>query len=168
LAAYIGLQLWLLYSKIRSIKRLKQRSSLRFDVHLVDHCNLHCKGCEHFSPLATKKFLDIETYKRDCSRLSELAVNCNENNRGVTDISLLGGEPLLNPQTNDFIVITRKYFPIAEIRIVTNGILLPKQTELFWKCCYENNIEICISVYPIMIEYSAINILAKKYKVKIT
>jgi ABC-2 type transport system ATP-binding protein len=52
----------------------KKRPSLRFDVHLADHCNLNCKGCYHFSPLAPEKFLDIEQYERDCTRLNELSM----------------------------------------------------------------------------------------------
>ena len=25
---------------------------IRFTIHLADHCNLNCVGCNHFSPLA--------------------------------------------------------------------------------------------------------------------
>jgi hypothetical protein len=33
--------------------------------HIVDHCNLNCIGCSHFSPLAEKWFEDFETFKLD-------------------------------------------------------------------------------------------------------
>jgi hypothetical protein len=29
-----------------------------FETHMVDHCNLDCWGCSHFSPLADEWFAD--------------------------------------------------------------------------------------------------------------
>jgi hypothetical protein len=68
----------------------KRKTLLRFDVHLAEHCNLRCIGCEHFSPLAKEEFLDIDSFKKDCIRLSELT------NKDLEEMFLLGGEPLLN------------------------------------------------------------------------
>ena len=31
----------------------------KIDIHLTDHCNLNCKGCTHFSPLAEDFYLLI-------------------------------------------------------------------------------------------------------------
>ncbi len=42
----------------------------------------------------------------------------------VAVLRLMGGEPLLNPDLNKFVVESRKVFPKSEIRIVTNGLLL--------------------------------------------
>jgi hypothetical protein len=50
----------------------KKRTHLRFDVHIADHCNINCKSCEHFSPLAPKSFIDIKKYENDCNRIAEL------------------------------------------------------------------------------------------------
>ena len=41
------------------------KNQIRFIVDIVDHCNLNCKGCGHFSPLASESFLDIETFEND-------------------------------------------------------------------------------------------------------
>jgi MoaA/NifB/PqqE/SkfB family radical SAM enzyme len=141
--------------------RLKQRELLRFDVHLADHCNLNCKSCEHFSPLSEKKFLDINVYEKDCIRLSKLTGGI------VDDISLLGGEPLLHPLIVDFMIISRKYFPIGMIRIITNGLLLAQQPDTFWKACKENNIAIYISVYPVKINYFHIKEKTDEYGIKL-
>jgi len=147
----------IIYRKINQPKN----KLLRFDLHLVDHCNLNCKGCEHFSPIAEKKFLDINIYERDCIRLNKLTGG------KIEDISLLGGEPLLHPRIIDFMSITRKYFPIGKIRIITNGILLENQENVFWEACKENDIQIFISVYPVNINYLNIEEKAKKFGIKL-
>lgn len=49
-----------------------EKEKIRFIVDIVDHCNLNCKCCGHFSPLAPKGFLDINTFERDLKRLHEL------------------------------------------------------------------------------------------------
>lgn len=51
---------------------LVSKDKIRFIVDIVDHCNLNCKGCGHFSPLAPKSFLDIGTFETDLRRLNEL------------------------------------------------------------------------------------------------
>ena len=57
----------------RGITNLTPQCQLKFEVHIVEHCNLNCKQCEHFSPLAEKSYLPVERYERDCRRLSELS-----------------------------------------------------------------------------------------------
>lgn len=110
-------------------------SLLKFEVHLTDKCNLNCKGCMHFSCLCEEtNLLDIHIYENDCKRISELTKG------KIDNILLLGGEPLLHPNVKDFLIITRKYFPeisipnrIGIIDLVTNGILLHKQSDDFWE-----------------------------------
>jgi MoaA/NifB/PqqE/SkfB family radical SAM enzyme len=143
-------------------KLSRRRSLLRFDIHLTDHCNLNCKGCEHFSSLADKTFLDISTFERDCARLSELTGG------KVEDIAILGGEPLLHPKITEFVDIAKRYFRTGKIRILTNGMLLLKQTENFWQNCAKNNVEIHISQYPVKLDNDAINNMAKKYNIYLT
>jgi organic radical activating enzyme len=143
-------------------KLSRRRSLLRFDVHLTDHCNLNCGGCEHFSSLSDKTFLDISAFKRDCARLFELTGGT------IEDIAILGGEPLLHPGITEFVDIARQYFHGGKIRILTNGILLLKQPESFWRNCAKNNVEIHISHYPVKLDSNAINNTAEKYNVLIT
>jgi sulfatase maturation enzyme AslB (radical SAM superfamily) len=156
----------MLGNKIKNSKR----GSLRFDVHIADHCNLNCKGCEHFSPLAPKHFIDIKKYENDCIQLVKLS-GANDYGGGgggsISEIALLGGEPLLNPQINDAIKISRSYFPAAAINILTNGLLLKNQTKEFWDCCRTNNVCIKISGYPVGIDYSFLMDTAKKYGVQL-
>lgn len=46
------------------------KKQIRFIVDIVVHCNLNCKGCGHFSPLASESFLDLETFENDLRRLN--------------------------------------------------------------------------------------------------
>lgn len=31
---------------------MAHKDSIDFEVHLCDHCNLNCRGCDNFSPVA--------------------------------------------------------------------------------------------------------------------
>lgn len=111
------------------------------ETHLCDHCNLNCKGCGHCSPLVEKEqFTDLEQFKKDIKVLSKKLI--------IDQIRLMGGEPLLHPQINDFIKATRKAFPKSDIRIVTNGILIPQMPESFWASLRNNDITVDMSKYP--------------------
>ena len=118
----------------------------KVDIHLTDHCNLNCKGCTHFSPLAEKFFLDIDDFERDLTRLSELSKG------DVGEMFLLGGEPLLHPEIVDFFPIARNLFPNTKLVVITNGILLPQQDERFWKACKRYNIQLWVSDYTLNID----------------
>lgn len=51
---------------------IEVRKKIKFEVHITEHCNLNCKYCFHFSPLAKEEYLTLEEYERDLARLSEL------------------------------------------------------------------------------------------------
>ena len=136
---------------------------LEFEVHLSEHCNLNCKGCDHFSPLAEKGFADIDIFKKDFYRMSELFGEC------VKSINLLGGEPLLNENICEFLVVARNSFPFSttEIRLVTNGLLLESMKSNFWETCKKQNIHIYITKYPINLDYNKLFDLANRQNVYI-
>ena len=121
------------------------------EVHLTEHCNLNCKGCSHFSPLADEEFMKIEVFERDIARMSQL-FGRNE----IMRITLLGGEPLLHPQVNDFMKTVVKYFPNMPLQLVTNGLLLPKMSQSFWETCRTTGTHIRISRYPIKLDFPAL------------
>lgn len=131
-----------------------------FEVHITEHCNLKCKSCDNFSPIAEEGYTDEETFDKELKRMSELFPN-------VWCIRLLGGEPLLNPNINFFMKTTRLYFPNPEIRVTTNATLLHKMNESFWKYCHDNNITIEYTYYPIHIDREKYKSLGKQYDVKI-
>jgi len=143
-----------------TVKGKRITKSFPLEVHITEHCNLNCKGCNHFSSLAREEYLEPADYEKDIARLSQLT-------KSFFAIKLLGGEPLLHPKVTDFFDITRKYYPKTPVQITTNGILLTKQPEQFWQSCRKNNIMISISQYPIVLDRKAIKNIAKKYQVKI-
>lgn len=131
----------------------------KIDIHLTDHCNLNCKSCTHFSPLAEKFFLDIDEFERDLTRLAELSKG------ELGEMFLLGGEPLLHPELVDFLPIARNLFPNTKIVIITNGILLSQQDDRFWKACKRYNIQIWVSVYNLQIDTKTPEAKAREYSV---
>lgn len=138
----------------------KKRKKIQFEICLVEHCNLNCKSCAHFSPLAEPYFLGIEEFERDMKRMGELF------DHECDLIWLFGGEPLLHPEINKFMKIAREIFSKGRIGITTNGILLAQKDEDFWRTCHDNDIFFRISHYPIEINAEKIKAMAKKFDVK--
>lgn len=134
---------------------------LNLEIHLVEHCNLKCKYCSHFSSIAEKKFYDVQKYEKDLARLAYVTKG------QVRNLLLLGGEPLLHPELVKLINITRFYFPNSNIDIITNGTLLNTMNDAFWIACHKNDVYIVPSLYPIKIDWKPIFDKAKKYKVNI-
>ena len=129
------------------IKQCKEEV-LNFEVNIADHCNLNCKCCNHFSPLAKAHFLDLVQYEKDLIRLRELY---GEN--GIGRVMLLGGEPLLNPAVEDAIRTTRRHIGNGNIYLYTNGLLFPKMSDSFWKTCESERVCIKVTKYPLSFDY---------------
>ena len=87
------------------------------EFHLVDHCNLNCAGCTHFAPFADRKFVDVESLRRDMLRLKAIF-------RNIRHLRIMGGEPLLHPDAAACVRLVREAFPHSSIRLVTNGLKL--------------------------------------------
>ena len=114
------------------------------EFHIVDQCNLNCKGCEHYSGLVKHShFHNDKNIYRDLQQLKQFITD-------IGKIRILGGEPLLHPNIERILQFTREVYPQSDIHIVTNGILkhMPKT---FFSTCKRNNIYLYISYYPPMI-----------------
>lgn len=94
------------------------------EIHLVDHCNLNCGGCNHFSPIAKPWFIDIEHFKNQI-----IAARDNIPNIGL--LILIGGEPTLHPRLLEICQTAREIFPSknVQIEVFTNGLNLKKVIE---------------------------------------
>jgi len=147
--------------KLTAKKRLQPLNRLRFNISITEHCNLNCKYCCTFSPIAEKIFLDVQTLSLDLHKLSEIT------NGEIDEIVLAGGEPLLHPKLVEIMDIVRKYFPSGEIIIITNGILLNKQPNEFWNACQKNRINIRITHYPIKLDFESLKNKAEKEAVSL-
>jgi MoaA/NifB/PqqE/SkfB family radical SAM enzyme len=146
--------------KINAKKHHVPLTSLVMGVYAVQHCNLNCKCCTAFSPIAEKSFLNVESYNTDMAKLAELTGNW------LSTFYITGGEPLLHPQITDIFSIARQYFSETEIYFMTNGLLLLKMAENFWDTLGRNNITINLSRYPIHLDIDKIREKAKLYTVR--
>lgn len=140
--------------------RFLPRAMLKFAIPLAEHCNLNCAYCAHFSPVAKPELADFDEVTRDFERLSQLF------NGHAQEIHFVGGEPLLHPDIIKFLEMSRAYFPHANISIITNGLMLPKEPEEFWRACKENQINIRLTMYPISFDYHGVEKLAEQYQVR--
>ena len=120
---------------IPSISRINENSKLTLDeisngdfkkrcwhqmhyleFHIMDSCNLNCKGCIHFSSLnSPNTFVSLSSVQNDLERLKNIV-------EYIEVIRIMGGEPLLNPEWKKYIGITQKYYPYTEIHLATNGL----------------------------------------------
>lgn len=110
------------------------------ETNLEDGCNLNCRGCSHFSSLFHKgEKVPFETFCKDLKKISE--------NVFIYRFNMLGGEALLNERIVEYIEYVVKLMPHTDIELVTNGLLIPKQSKEFFECCRKNNVTIAISGY---------------------
>ena len=159
LRTYISPQIFQDIYQLIVIKGKRITKSFPVEVHIAEHCNLNCKGCNHFSSIAKEEYLDPAQFEKDFKRLAELS-------KDYFTIKILGGEPLLHPRITEFFEIARGLFPVTPIQVTTNGILLTGQPEEFWRSCSKNNILVPISQYPIKLNKKEIKKIAKAHKVK--
>jgi MoaA/NifB/PqqE/SkfB family radical SAM enzyme len=127
----------------------------RIDIELVENCNLNCKGCNHFSPIAENEEISIENLGEQLAQLYKVMGDYFE------EVSLLGGEPLLHSDICGCVKTAREAIHDKKLVMVTNGILLPKQNENFWEVMCENKVEIEITKYPIKLPYDEMEKTAK-------
>jgi len=103
---------------------------------LVSHCNLSCRDCNHLSPIAKKGYADPDVLHRDFSILAKVY-------RPLL-VYLTGGEPLLHPDIVTAIKAVQASGISDRIKVLTNGLLLPRMKDAFW----ESIDDLEISVYP--------------------
>lgn len=129
------------------------------ELDLVEHCDLNCKNCSHFSNISPESIIPLNTIKNDLYKLSTLAETKLHN------LKIMGGEPLLHPDLIEIMNYSRECFPNSNILLVTNGLKLLSQTKEFWLSCKNNNIEITPTKYPINVDYAKIESIAEEYHV---
>ena len=125
-----------------SIYKLDSKKSYipYIEADLIDGCNLNCKGCGHYANLFGKdEIYPIEKFRRDVRRLSEIS--------DLIVFRLMGGEPLLLENLDEYIKIAREYLPKTNLRVVTNGLLIPSLPQRIFDSIRENNCIVDITLY---------------------
>ncbi len=111
------------------------------EINIVDHCNLKCNGCTHFSNISEPNFVDARILHFHLNRLNKIFGKINK-------VRILGGEPLLHPDIINILNYSRKSLPYSKLELVTNGLLLDKMSEDFFQTLYKNNISMEVTNYP--------------------
>ena len=127
------------------------------ETHLCEHCNLNCRGCSHFSPLAEPEFKDFDEFKRDMIQMAKLT------NHNINTIRLLGGEPLLNPNFIDYFIFVRGLFPNSQLVLVSNGTLLKNIKDEDIDLLNNLYVTIAVSDYHIQIDREKFNRFRLRY-----
>jgi len=128
------------------------------EYHLTNHCNLNCKGCAHFAPIAEPWFADIKSFESDIKQLLTKV--------DIEHLILFGGEPLLHHSISNFIILARELLPKAKISILTNGILLLKTLGKIKDILKNNNVIVNVTCYPVNVKYDFIFKLLKQFKIQ--
>ncbi len=112
----------------------------QLEIHIMDSCNLNCMACTHFSSLFPQgSVYDFPQFQSDLTVLSRKIC--------LSTLFLLGGEPFLNPRLPDYLRAAREIFPAVELVLVTNGLLIPRQTEEVIRALRETETAVQISLY---------------------
>lgn len=73
---------------------------------------------------------------------------------------------MLHPELLEFLKITRKLFPVGNINLVTNGVLISKMTDEFWDTIKKYDIVLRPTKYPVAVDYDAIEKKAMEKEIK--
>ena len=112
------------------------------EFHLTNRCNLNCAGCSHFIPLIPQEEeINYDELKNDLRQLKELVYH-------ISEIRIMGGEPLLSPHLQECCVYVRNLYPYANINIVTNGTLVERMSEELMQAIRTTGIRLDITCYP--------------------
>ena len=110
------------------------------EFHVVDHCNLQCSGCSHFSPSAPKRNVSAAEIERELRAATR--------SMAPQWVHVLGGEPTLNPELPALLPLFRAYFPDAGIKLVTNGSRFGRVKRRLLPVLAEQRIALSVSRYP--------------------
>lgn len=120
------------------------KSMIKLDFPITDRCNLGCASCSHFAPLAKDApMIPLDELAVSIALLREKCVF------SISEIFILGGEPLLYPELPRIIEVTRKLYHGAMIFLVTNMILLEARMRELAGPIKDNRIVVGYSSYEL-------------------
>lgn len=138
-----------------------RKMPMRLEFVVTDTCNLNCKGCTHYSPLAPKEYADFDLMVANMERLAAI---CQDR---VESVYLIGGETLLYPRLVEAMEAMRGIFPRQKCYIFTNGIALSRMSDEFWAAAVKGDYIIAITRYPIKVDYDALIAMCRDKGVKV-
>lgn len=85
-------------------------------------CNISCLGCTNYSDLTHQGYV---TWSQGKQWLEPWLGRIT-----IPDFGIMGGEPLINPEVEDWLLGIRQLMPNSQIRFTTNALLLEKKWHL--------------------------------------
>ena len=89
-------------------------------------CNLSCAGCTNYSDYNMKGSV---SWKQGKAWIYEWTQRVN-----IPDFGIMGGEPTLNPECEQWIYGVRELLPNSQLRFTTNGVNFSNKTEVLDWC----------------------------------
>jgi glycosyltransferase involved in cell wall biosynthesis len=146
-------------SELVSVDKVKPTMSF-ISCSITDKCQLNCKGCLAFDNLVeTPTFTNYDDFCKTMDRLGELFDN-------IFEFQLTGGEPLLHPQLPQFIQKTRAVFPKADIKLISNGLMVPRADDRLFEIMRDCRVWFNFSAYqPTVANFAKIRSRIEKYNI---
>lgn len=126
-----------------------RRMPLRLEFVVTDHCNLNCRGCTHYSPLADEEFVDSELLERSIRHLGH---TCGMQ---TDSVYIIGGEPLLYPGLRNAMRAMAEAFPTSRKYIFTNGLAVRAMSDDFYREMVASDFTMAMTRYPVSYDYDA-------------
>lgn len=89
---------------------------------ITQACNLSCVGCTNYSDLRHSGYVP---WSQGQESILPWLDRIN-----IPDFGIIGGEPLINPELEEWLLGLRKLLPKSQLRLTTNGLLLHKWPDL--------------------------------------
>lgn len=150
-----------LWSRERLICQYIDRDELdTIEIHVADHCNLNCKNCSMFCGLVKKpKYSNFMQTKISLIKLKKMF-------KHVKRIRVIGGEPLLNKELEQYLYMIRDIYPYSNIRVITNGILVTKMKDDLITAFKTTSAKLIVTSYlPLIKKMDIINNFLRKSKI---
>lgn len=109
------------------------------EFYITNVCNLTCKGCNRFNNhdfRGYQKWKDYQSIYAEWSR--QVDIGC---------ITILGGEPLLNPTFKEWLTGISNLWPKNIVRVVTNGWQLNKVSGLYDLLSSHKNMQLWVGIH---------------------
>ena len=159
-ASYKGLWEYVLNKKSRRTLWVRKNNSVPLSIHITDHCNLNCKGCSHFAPVAEEYYISIDEFEDTLNKIKTAGEDL------FSEFCIMGGEPLLHPDICTLLTLSRTYLSRMTIKLITNGLLVMELSDEIWEKCKEYDISVEITYYPIGLDYEIITDYLRRKGVK--
>ena len=113
----------------------------RMEFHITNSCNLNCHGCDTISNYNVSSHHESWAVQGPVyARWAEIL--------DIDQIGVQGGEPMTNPDYQNWLIGLRQLWPRAEIWLATNGLLLHKKShQALYQLCLDHDIGISVSLH---------------------